>query len=103
MEVSDPSPSNSTNICTPKIAAITRVIDKNNKDHADQATINTMLCLVKPGTYVVSADQSKLNLQTMQDMVTSKNGVWAMLFANLLHYLTHLNNYMVVAQHLLNV
>jgi dihydrofolate synthase / folylpolyglutamate synthase len=78
MEVSDPSPSNATNICTPKIAAITRVIDKNNKDHADQATINTMLSLVKPGTYVVSADQSKLNLQTMQDMVTSKNGVWAM-------------------------
>jgi len=41
-----------------------------------------ILGVVKANTYVVSADQSKLNLQVMQDLVKEKNGVWSMPIRN---------------------
>lgn len=76
LEVSHGGTFNATNICTPKIAAITRVT--NDDESAVKDMITDILGIVKPDTYVVSADQSKLNLQVMHDLVKEKNGVWSM-------------------------
>ena len=81
LEVNDGSLADATNICTPKIAAITRIIDPKAEPSAkdtDVALIKEVLCIVKPDTLVVSADQSKLNLQVMQQIVDEKGGKWAM-------------------------
>jgi dihydrofolate synthase / folylpolyglutamate synthase len=69
--------------CTPKILAITRITPESSAPEApDQADVETliedMIAPVKQDTYVVSADQSKLNLQTMQSMVAQKGAIWAM-------------------------
>ncbi len=67
-------------IYTPKIVAITRVVsDKALPENSiPQDDINAILCTVKEGTHVVSADQSKLHLQTMLEMTKAKGGTWAM-------------------------
>ena len=76
LEVSNGGAFNATNICTPKIAAITRVTP-DNEEHT-KAAISDILGIVKQNTYVASADQSKLNLQVMHDIVKEKGGVWSM-------------------------
>ena len=67
-------------ICTPKIAAITRIT--SNTQEMTEADIHTAvmdtLSFIKKDTYVVSADQSKLHLQAMQTITTQKGGKWAM-------------------------
>jgi len=77
LEVRESGKPNATTICTPKVAAITRVtdpeIEKNTKE-----VINSVLSIVQPGTHVVSADQSKANLQIMQDITTQKGAQWSM-------------------------
>jgi len=81
VEVNENGPSDATNICASKIVAITRIIDPQaspNAKSTDEALIQEILSIVKPGAIVVSADQSKLNLQTMQDIVVEKNAEWAM-------------------------
>ena len=81
LEVNENGPSDATNICSSKIVAITRIIDPQaspNAKSTDEALIQEILSIVKPGAIVVSADQSKLNLQTMQDIVVEKNAEWAM-------------------------
>ena len=81
LEVNENGPADATNICSSKIVAITRIIDPKaspNEKSTDIGLIKEVLSIVKPGTIVVSADQSKLNLQTMQEIVTEKNGEWAM-------------------------
>jgi len=76
LEVSRIGTSDATAICTPKIAAITRVTAE--KEEATKEFIQDVLSIVKPGTHVVSADQSKINLQVMHELVEKKNGVWSM-------------------------
>ena len=76
LEVSNGGTFNATNICNPKIAAITRVT--SDDESAVKDAIGDILGIVKANTYVVSADQSKLNLQIMQDLVKEKNGIWSM-------------------------
>jgi len=81
LEVNENGPSDATNICSSKIVAITRIIDPQaspNAKSTDKALIQEILSIVKPGAIVVSADQSKLNLQTMQEIVVAKNADWAM-------------------------
>lgn len=63
-------------ICTPKIAAITRVTPDDI--NAVETKIKEALAIVQPGTWAISADQSKINLQTMSEIVTEKGGQWAM-------------------------
>ena len=77
IEVSEATPANATNIFNPKVAAITRITD-SEAPNADIDTIQNMLTIVRTGTHVVSADQSKLNLQTIQTLTTEKGGIWAM-------------------------
>ncbi len=76
LEVSKGGTFNATNICSPKIVAITRVTSDDESVMKDM--IVDTLGIVKANTYVVSADQSKLNLQVMQDLVKEKNGTWSM-------------------------
>lgn len=71
---------NAITICNPKIAIVTRVADPDVIHNPVEAKkfITNVLGIVKEGTHVVSADQSKLNLQIMQDITTQKGGQWAM-------------------------
>jgi len=67
-------------ICTSKIVAVTRVVSDKTLPEGTipQDMINAMLSTVKEGTYVVSADQSKLHLQKMLDIAKEKGANWAM-------------------------
>jgi len=63
-------------ICNAKITAITRITtDDASKT---EAAIAEILELVKPDTHVISADQSKLSLQTMLTIVEAKGATWEM-------------------------
>jgi dihydrofolate synthase/folylpolyglutamate synthase len=68
------------NICKPVIVAVTRAIDEKITDETivPVELISHMLSIVTTDTHVISADQSKLNLQTMLNITKEKNGVWAM-------------------------
>ena len=68
------------NICKPFIVALTRAIDETITDETIVPTelIKKMLSIVNTGTHVISADQSKINLQLMLDITKAKNGTWAM-------------------------
>lgn len=67
-------------LCAPGIIAITRVLP--DELHAPAEKIKVALApvleFIKDQTHVVSADQSKLNLQAMQDLVEEKGGNWEM-------------------------
>lgn len=76
LEVSEGSNANPVSICYPKIAAITRVT--TDEENASKEVIEQILSIVKENTYVVSADQSKLNLQIMHDIVKEKQATWSM-------------------------
>ncbi len=67
-------------MCKPSIVAVTRAIDEKlvDEDEVPLDLITKMLSIVGEGTYVVSADQSKLNLQTMLEMTAKQGGSWAM-------------------------
>lgn len=67
-------------LCAPKINAITRVSSEDAEFVLDIAKpqITALLTNVRPGTHVVSADQSKLNLQVMHELVAEQGGVWDM-------------------------
>jgi dihydrofolate synthase/folylpolyglutamate synthase len=68
------------NICSPVIVAVTRAIDEKiaDKTVVPSELIKTMLSIVREGTHVISADQSKLNLQLMLDITESQKGIWTM-------------------------
>lgn len=76
LEVHEGGMYNPTTICHPQIAAITRI----NTDEPSklEAAIQEITGIVKPGTYIVSADQSKLSLQTMLEITQEKGGTWGM-------------------------
>jgi len=64
------------NICDSKISAVTRITPDKVDDM--QSMITDIMGVVKKNTWVISADQCKFNLQTMQDITESKGGQWAM-------------------------
>ncbi len=67
-------------LCSPKIITVTRAIDDNidSQKTVNEELLQKMLTSVTKETIVVSADQSKLNLQRMQEITESKGGKWAM-------------------------
>lgn len=66
-------------ICQPKIIAITRVTDETDGiSAAPKKAIERTMANIKPGTIVVCADQSKLNLQIIQQHVEKIGASWAM-------------------------
>lgn len=80
LEVAKQSGVNPINICSPKIIAITRITDHEDEQSSD--VINTMAQELLAGTnkqtHVISADQSKLNLQIMETITEAKGGHWSM-------------------------
>lgn len=78
-EVNEGDPLYSTQICKPLITVITRVTHHADPESEEnKAVLQNLLAVVQPGTHVVSADQSKLNLQTMLEITKKKDGDWAM-------------------------
>ncbi len=80
LEVATNSSCDPVNICAPKVFAITRITD----DQADQPDLNVnawidrLTEMVQPGSWVASADQSKLNLQIVLAKVLERGGQWGM-------------------------
>ncbi len=68
---------NAVAICKSKVTAVTRVTEPEAENNPKE-TIESILTFVQPGTHVVSADQSKANLQIMQDITTQKGAEWSM-------------------------
>lgn len=69
-----------TALCHPLILGVTRltahVVDEQG--YADLATIKEFLGTIQPTTTVISGDQNKANLKSMQDFVESSKSTWAM-------------------------
>lgn len=80
LEMREDSPFDATAICHPQVIAVTRITEEEliQKNDLSASVINNLLQLVKPGTHVISGDQSKLNLQLMAEAVKKNNGTWAM-------------------------
>ena len=79
LEVDQGSIATISELCSPSIIAITRIIgDNDTRNMAPVAFIEQFLKLVKAGTHVVSADQSKENLQVMADICAQKGAIWDM-------------------------
>jgi dihydrofolate synthase/folylpolyglutamate synthase len=78
-EVNEGDPLYTTGICSPKISAITRIAMNTEPDSEEnKLVLESILHTVQKDTHVISADQSKLNLQTMLEIAESKGGTWAM-------------------------
>lgn len=78
-EINEHDPLYTSQICTPKLVAITRISGSEKPEtEQNKQILESMLEVVQSGTYVVSADQSKLNLQDMLEITESKGGIWAM-------------------------
>lgn len=79
-EVSEGGAHNPVNICNALVATITRVTSPNMTltDEELAPLITDIMGIVKKGTYIVSGDQSKNNLQLMNDLADAQGGHWAM-------------------------
>jgi dihydrofolate synthase/folylpolyglutamate synthase len=80
LEVNSAGVNHPANICNTKIAAITRITDDkiDESETASTQVLQEFLGIVKSGTHVVCADQSKLNLQEMATLVEQKGAIWSM-------------------------
>ncbi len=67
-------------ICTPAISVITRVtnytLDTQEKEIRQK--VDAFKSLIKAETWVISADQSKANLQQLEDLTQTQKAQWAM-------------------------
>lgn len=69
-----------TNICNPKISAVTRIAQDHKStlgDDLDKITFE-LLEIAKPGGWFISAEQSKIRLQKMKDFIEDRDVRWAM-------------------------
>ena len=80
MEINSGGKFNPVNICNAKVATITRVIPANTSlnDQEIKLMIEDMMGIVKHGTWIVSGDQNKANLQYMNEITDSVKANWAM-------------------------
>ena len=79
LELSESGAHHPVAVCSPKIMAITRITDMQSESAQEaQERVTQILSTIKKDTHVVSADQSKMHLQVMQDITTQQGGVWAM-------------------------
>lgn len=78
-EINEQDPLYVSGICSPKIAAITRIaLHPQPASEENKQALRNILATVQKDTHVVSADQSKMNLQTMIELTEERGGVWAM-------------------------
>lgn len=69
-----------TSICNPKIAAVTRIADDHTDilgSDLDQVAFD-MMQIARPGTWFISAEQSKIRLQKMKTEAEKHAVLWAM-------------------------
>lgn len=69
-----------TNFCNARISAVTRIAKDHKKlfnDDLDNITFE-MLEIAKPGSWFISAEQSKIRLQKMKELIENKGVKWAM-------------------------
>ncbi len=80
LEVNNNSSWDPVNICLPKVLAITRVTSITGEESNDEVKekIKQIAEISKPECWVISADQSKINLQIIEEQVISKGANWAM-------------------------
>ncbi|MFC1843004.1 hypothetical protein ACFLYU_05095 [Candidatus Dependentiae bacterium] len=64
------------NICDAKITAVTRITPDKVENISD--FITDVMGVIRKNTWVISADQNKFNLQTMQELAENKGAQWAM-------------------------
>ena len=69
-----------TNFCNPIISAVTRVALNNTELLGSDLDLVTqdMIEIARPGGWFISAEQSKLRLQKMKQMVEAKGAKWSM-------------------------
>lgn len=77
-ELSDQHEWNPAKIVTPVILGITRVTQTGLESSSIQETIKKMIGIATEHTWIISADQSKLNLQLMTDCAAQQKSPWAM-------------------------
>lgn len=65
-------------VCNPNIYAITRIISEDLEQAQLIAKIKEYMVIAQAETWVVSADQSKINLQHMEDLSKEYQANWAM-------------------------
>jgi dihydrofolate synthase/folylpolyglutamate synthase len=80
LEVSSGTSYDPALICNARVATVTRVTapDAHTQENDLFEHIKDMMHVVKPGTHIVSGDQSKAHLQMMQEITQSIGGHWAM-------------------------
>jgi dihydrofolate synthase/folylpolyglutamate synthase len=80
LEASEGGTVNAVNICNALVATITRVTPHNaTLEEADLAPfVYEAMGIVKKGTWIVSGDQNKANLELMHKLTLEQGGHWAM-------------------------
>lgn len=80
LEVNEGGIHNPVNICNAKVATITRInpLDSEMTEENIRLMIQDMMGIVKKGTWIVSGDQNKANLQFMNELSDEQGGLWAM-------------------------
>lgn len=80
LEANEGGTSNAVNICQALVATITRITppDAEITDEDLSPLVTEAMGIVKKGTWIVSGDQNKANLELMQKLTTEQGGHWAM-------------------------
>lgn len=80
LEVSQGGSFDAVNICKGLVATITRVTpsDLSIKEEEMAPVVDEVMGVVTKGTWLVTGDQSKANIEQMQNLTTSQGGNWAM-------------------------
>lgn len=78
MEVESNNETDPVNICLAKVLAITRITNDANDDAKIKEQIKEITKISKKDCWVICADQSKLNLQVIEEHVTANGSHWAM-------------------------
>ena len=80
LEAREGAASDVTAICSPKVLAITRVTGKtvNEFGVAQEDTLRELLTVSPKKTHIISADQNKTNLKTMEVWASNNDCVWEM-------------------------
>ncbi len=80
LEVSEGGTFNAVNICQALVVTITRITahDASLTEEDLAPFVTDTMGIVKKGTWVVSGDQNKANLELMHKLTTEQGGHWAM-------------------------
>ncbi len=80
LEVSEGGSYNPVNICQALVATVTRVTPRDTTISEDELApiVADTMGIIKKGTWIVSGDQNKANLELMHKLTVEQGGNWAM-------------------------